>query len=416
MTNTNVFDLRRRALGERYSRTLFIIPSGEQAMRSHSVGFKYKVPSDFMYLVGLEIPGAVLVLRGSVCLLLKQRSKASVWDDVSLDDRSAGAITVDSADRLEDVVRSQLGEVDRVACPIGRNRHVDLLSVACIAYARGRRLLTPLALVDSRSLTGTLRLTKDENEIVLMREAARRSSRVHRGIMELSFVDKSEEELSWKIEAGFLAEGMQWTAYETIVGSGPRATLLHARPTKRVMNQGELVVVDAGGEFEGYCADITRTLPVGARFTEEQKKLYQVVLGAQKQVIQAVAPGMTLQDLNTLAQESLRDGLSRQGFTRPSTDRFNLLMPHSTSHWIGMDVHDPAPQIDDSGAPILLAPGMCFTVEPGLYFRDKWDEYASLINMGCRIEDDIVVTAKGCELLSDVPKEVEEIEALRAML
>src|SRR5205823_471660 len=141
------------------------------------------------------------------------------------------------------------------------------------------------------------------------------------------------------IESGFLSAGMQWAAYETIVGTGARSALLHARATDRVIAEDDVVMIDAGGEWQGYCADITRTLPAGGRFTREQRAVYEVVLGAQKLALGAAKPGETLTYLNDVAQDALREGLSRLGWLDASEpEPLKRLMPHSTSHWIGLDV------------------------------------------------------------------------------
>jgi Xaa-Pro aminopeptidase len=206
---------------------------------------------------------------------------------------------------------------------------------------------------------------------------------------------------------------MQWTAYETIVGSGDRSTLLHARATDKVVHDGELVLIDAGGEWCGYCADITRVVPAGGKFSAKQREIYQTVLIAQKAAIAKVRPSVTLQEIHAVATEALIEQLSRLGHAEDELRRnIGQLMPHSTSHWIGLDVHDPCPYVDDTGSLIRLQAGMSFTVEPGLYFRSK-EIFPEFYGIGVRIEDDVVVTETGCEILTSAPKELEEVEFLR---
>jgi Xaa-Pro aminopeptidase len=219
-------------------------------------------------------------------------------------------------------------------------------------------------------------------------------------------IGRTEREVCNSIESGLLANGMQWLAYETIVGTGSRSALLHARATDRVIAEDDVVMIDAGGEWRGYCSDITRTFPAGQRYTGEQRAIYELVLTAQKLALGAAQPGQTLVHLNQLAQDALRDGLARLGLVGGGDpDPLKSLMPHSTSHWIGLDVHDPSPYHDESGEPVRLQPGMCFTVEPGLYLAGRH---------GVRIEDDVLITPTGSEVLSSVPKEIEEIEEARA--
>jgi Xaa-Pro aminopeptidase len=218
------------------------------------------------------------------------------------------------------------------------------------------------------------------------------------------------------MEANFLLEDMQWTAYETIVGSGIRATVLHARASNRVIQNGDLILIDAGGEWGGYCADITRTFPAFGPFSADQRLIYEIVFSAQKHVLESIKPGVSLKELHLAGADKLIEGLSRAGHRESEVRRaLAKLMPHSTSHWIGMDVHDPSPYVGDDGSALRLSPGMTFTVEPGLYFREE-NLFPAYYGIGVRIEDDIVVTERGFELLSCAPKEIEEIELLRASL
>lgn len=231
--------------------------------------------------------------------------------------------------------------------------------------------------------------------------------------MERSWIGKTEREVCLWVEGRFLLEGMPWTAYETIVGSGDRSTVLHAWASERRIGKDDLILVDAGGEWNGYCSDITRVIPAGSRFTTEQKEIYEVVLAAHHEVVRAVKPGISLEELNRTAAEIMIQELSRRGNREALIrERIGELFPHNVGHWIGGDVHDPSPYVDGEGRPLALREGMCLTVEPGLYFRDP--KIAGRYHgIGVRIEDNVVVTRNGCERLNDVPKEIEEIEALR---
>ncbi len=402
MENTTYFKNRRQLLGERYSRSLFVIPSGTQAMRSHSVGYRYKTPSDFFYLTGLEMADAILIVAGQKSYLLREAADSlkQLWgDEEVLSAKSLATLSdVQLAERsqLEEIIRSHAMDIDRVALPLGRDVQLEQQILSLLSHSRrlrGRFEGAPLMLCDSRTLVGSLRLVKDTQEIESMRQAARRSSLVHTELMKQSFVGKTEKEICVWIESEFLKQGMLWTAYETIVGAGIRSTVLHARASNKIVQQGELILVDAGGEWQGYCADITRVIPAGKKFSSEQREVYQKVLDVQKSVIQAVRPGQTLQGLHEMVTEVFGE------FFR---------MPHMTSHWIGLDVHDPSAYVDDNGKAILLVAGMCFTVEPGIYLPER--------GFGIRIEDDILVTATGSEVLSVAPKEVDEIEFIKTMV
>ena len=423
---TDVFSKRRIELGQRYSRTLFVIGSGSEAKRSHSVAYRFKVSSDFYYLTGLEISDALLIVAGKdQYLLTKSNSaEAAVLDDegfISDKDRAEKlfGIRFENVNRLEDILRAHASQVDRIAFALGRDSKLDSQIVSLASYEKrlkGRNTpVSPVALCDSRLLTGTLRLKKDEGEIALMREAGMRTSYVHTELMKQSVIGRSERDIAHWIESQFMSQGMLWVAYQTIVGSAERSTLLHARATDRIIQDNEFVLVDAGGEYAGYCGDITRVFISGKKFSKAQRDLYNIVLEAQKEIIQAIKPGTDLQELHLLSLSAMSAGLLRQGYDKSRIqDDILKLMPHSTSHWIGLDVHDPSAYCDDSGNALKLEAGMCFTVEPGLYFRSGLEGIAAFKGLGVRIEDDIVVTQDGYQYLTSVPKEVDEIEALRA--
>ncbi|MBX2988373.1 MAG: M24 family metallopeptidase [Bdellovibrionaceae bacterium] len=253
---------------------------------------------------------------------------------------------------------------------------------------------------------GLISPVKNAQEIALLREAARWSAEAHRELMWQAPQGATEKGIAAQLEGFLRQRGSSDTAYPTIVGAGERALILHAEPTERRAVDGELVLVDAGGKAGGYCADITRTWPAGDRFSDKQRILYEVVLRAQKSAIRAVRPGVTLLDLHEGVKRDLLEGLRRQNWLkRGEEDRLREFYPHKTSHWLGRLVHDPCAQTNAAGEPLRLEPGMVFTIEPGLYFE----------GLGVRIEDDILVTDTGCEVLSSAaPKEVEEVQEARA--
>ena len=389
-------------------------------MRSHSVHHRYKPPGDFLYLTGLEATDAVLVVSGEKSYLLGRESNRGdlIWGEESpLDRARLSDIELLPRENLHELVNDLAAGADRIAFPVGRVADVDRALMDAIVYRRRSSLSRPraLALCDSRTLVGSLRQIKDASETERLRKAARASSRVHAALMREPLIGRTEREIANFIEAGFLREGLQWIAYETIVGSGPRSTVLHARAGDRVIGEGEIVLIDAGGEWLGYCSDITRAVPSGASFSPRQREVYEVVLQAQKTAIAAVAPGATLGGLHELARAQLLEGLLALKLAWPAgRPDLDSLMPHWTSHWIGLDVHDPSPHLQDDGTEIRLAPGMCFTIEPGLYFRDRAISPEGYEGIGVRIEDDILVGNDRADVLTSAPKEVDEIEALRA--
>ncbi|MNS99678.1 Xaa-Pro aminopeptidase [compost metagenome] len=382
--------------------------------------YRFKTASDFSYLCGLHLSDALLLIAGDKTYLLYEKHNEVVWGENTVlsdeDMQRSKDIIFDSLDRFEEIVRSHIHQFDRIAVSFERDKNLEQSLLSIISFDRKLRgrFGSPLVICDSRSLVGTVRLVKDDSEMANIRQAAARSSRVHNRLMQQSFIGKTERQISNWIEGSFLLEDMQWTAYETIVGSGERSTLLHARASDRTVQAGELILVDAGGEWNGYCSDITRVMPAGKSFSIRQKEIYQSVLAAQKLALKSIKPGTSLQEIHDLTTASLIEELSKLNLSEDLVRaQIANLMPHSTSHWIGMDVHDPSPYIDDSGQRILLSAGMCFTVEPGLYFRSQ-EQFGEYFGIGVRIEDDVLVTDRGCEVLTSVAKEVEEIEQFRA--
>lgn len=413
MNNTNIYRNRKEALVQNYARTLFVIPSGHGAHRSHSVQYRFKVASDFFYLSGLQISDAVLVIAGKKVYLLQNEKQDQVWGEFSGLNKEDQALLIDvqleSIENLKKLIHDLSDQFDRIAVSFGRDQKVEETVLQAVQFQRrfGRSRSFALDVCDSRTLVGSIRLVKDQNELNHLKEAGYRSSVVHQSLMQQNLVGKSERQVSNWIEAQFLLQNMQWTSYETIVGSGSRSTILHARATDQVIQPNQLILVDAGAEWNGYCADITRTFPSGLKFSTEQKYVYEIVLEAQKAALHEVRPGTSLQKIHEKVLQVFQERLEIQGPLK----RF---MPHSTSHWLGLDVHDPCAYVDDRGQALLLKPGMTFTVEPGLYFN-QIEGFEKLDGIGVRIEDDVVVTEKGYDLLTAVQKEVDEIEQLRAI-
>lgn len=252
-------------------------------------------------------------------------------------------------------------------------------------------------------------LIKNSEDIKAMRKACGISAQLHTLSMTGAILGLSEKKLADKLTKFYNAtEAASW-AYPMLIGSGKRTTIIHASPTQKKIQSGELVLIDLGVKADGFASDITRTWPVDKKFTREQKTIYQIVLNAQKAVLKAAKPGETLTGLHELSREYLLDGLLRHKII--SKDELSEVFPHKTSHWIGRLVHDACPYFNEDQTAVKLETGMLFTVEPGLYLKDKYGKYS---NIGIRIEDVVLVTEDGCEVISSVAKEIDEIEELRA--
>jgi Xaa-Pro aminopeptidase len=271
---------------------------------------------------------------------------------------------------------------------------------------------------DASLLLGEMRVLKNADELSTLRTACRVSAEAHRAVMQAIRPGDGEFQVEALVEYLFRNGGCSGPAYGSIAAGGANATVLHYTSNDRTLADGELLLLDAGGEYGGYCGDITRTFPVGAAYSEPQARLYDIVLAAQAAAIDTVRPGVTVEAIHNAALEVLVAGLIDVGLVhgdigeaiaKRSYERFYM---HRTSHWLGMDVHD-AGRYAIEGASRALEEGMVLTVEPGLYVPG--DDPSLFAGIGIRIEDDVLVTAGGVDVLSAAaPKQIEELETLRA--
>jgi Xaa-Pro aminopeptidase len=276
----------------------------------------------------------------------------------------------------------------------------------------------PEGLESVGSIVHEMRLIKDEHEIKLMRKAADISADSHIKAMQVCKPGKYEYQLQATMESHFVHEGGTCPAYTSIVGGGDNATVLHYIKNRDELADGDLVLIDAAAEFEMYAADITRTFPVNGIFSETQRAVYQVVLDAQKAVIEASKPGVTFQELHDLDLKLLVEGMIKIGLLEGTVDQIieeNAYQPyfmHKTGHWLGLDVHDMGKYIIDGKSRVLEA-GMVYTVEPGIYVNSKSDAPEKFRGIGIRIEDNILITETGnVNLTASAPKEIAEIESI----
>jgi Xaa-Pro aminopeptidase len=261
-----------------------------------------------------------------------------------------------------------------------------------------------------------MRLVKDAHELALMRRAGEISSHAHRRAMAAARPGMHEYEVEAELVHDFLRHGAQAVAYPSIVASGPNACVLHYRENDRLMQDGDLLLIDAGCEYRGYASDITRTFPVSGKFTAPQKAVYEVVLAAQLACLDAVRPGVGFHAYHKVAERVLAQGLIELGLVAGPLDAalesgsYKQFYMHRAGHWLGMDVHD-AGLYQEKGESVKLEPGMVLTVEPGLYIRPGEGVPAEFADIGVRIEDDVVVTATGIEnLTGQTPKTVADVE------
>jgi Xaa-Pro aminopeptidase len=410
-----------------------ILSSPPERTRNGDVTFKFRQDSDILYLTGFEEPGTIVVLRPDhpqtpFVMFVRPRNPADeIWTG-----RRAGvegavktfgadiAYSIDDADaRLPELISG----VAEVHYHFGRDTELDervlrLMSRLRSAERRGRR--APVRLCDARLTVHEMRLFKSPDELDVQRRAADITALAHIAAMEAARPGVHEYEIEGLIDYTFRKHGATGPGYPSIVGGGANATILHYVENSAKLQTGQLLLVDAGGEVEGFTADVTRTFPVGGRFTPAQRLLYEAVLDTQIAAIEAVKPGATLEAIHEQVVASLTRRLVDLGILHGDpaalveAGAFKPYYMHRTSHWLGMDVHDVG-FYSIEGAARALEPGMVLTIEPGLYVAEDAAAPEEFRGLGVRIEDDIVVTATGYDnLTAKTPKSVADIERLTA--
>ncbi|MCP4288549.1 MAG: M24 family metallopeptidase [Gammaproteobacteria bacterium] len=436
MTN-NEFGRRRRQLMRMMGHgSIAILSSAPMARRNRDAFYRYRPDSDFFYLTGFPEPNAVAVLipgrkQAEYILFCQERDpEKETWDGSRYGQEGAKAVFAaeDSfpIGDLDEILPRMLEQCERVFYAMGCSPQLDKRMSEWISGIREKSrtgVQGPLEFVALDHYLHDMRLYKSRSEIKVMRDAAKISAKAHIHAMQACRPDLGE----WLIEAVVVhacaAAGARDQAYSPIVGGGANGCVLHYIDNKDELCDGDLLLIDAGCELDCYASDITRTFPVNGRFSPSQRALYELVLKAQLAAIDKVRPGNHWNDPHTAAVKVITKGLVELGILKgnvPALIRkraYKRFYMHRTGHWLGMDVHDVGDYKVD-GNWRLLEPGMVLTVEPGLYIPDGSKGIAKKWwNIGIRIEDDVVVTRQGYEVLSkDVPKSVPEIEALMSVV
>ena len=430
MIPTAVYAARRAKLARQIGNGVLIVPTSPERPRNRDAHYPYRYDSYFYYLTGFTEPEAVLVLVGgesprSLLFCRGKNEEREIWDGFRHGPEAARtAFAMDDAlpvESLDAEIPKLLGDRDRVFFSLGADPVWDSKLTAWLNTVRAMvrtGVQAPAEVVDARSLLDAMRLVKDEQELDTMRKAAVISAAAHRRAMVAARPGMFEYQIEAEILHEFVRAGSQAPAYTSIVASGANACVLHYVTNRAQLKAGDLLLIDAGCELDGYASDITRTFPVSGRFEGAQKDLYQIVLAAQLKAIDAVRPGNTFNDPHQAAVRVLVEGLIDVGLLCGDADgmiesgAYKRFYMHRTGHWLGLDVHD-AGEYGSEGKWKLLEPGMVLTVEPGLYVRAADDIPESFRNIGIRIEDDVLVTAAGHEVItSDAPKTISDVEAL----
>ncbi|WP_447927557.1 Xaa-Pro aminopeptidase [Vreelandella sp. EE27] len=410
-----------------------IVPGASLATRSNDSEYAFRQQSDFYYLTGITEPDALLLLLPgreagqSVVFCQDRDATLEAWTGRRLG--ASGVVAHHDIDQAfenaerEERLAGLLEGRTLLYAPLDQPEALAIAEEAlAFAQAGKRRGLPALkGWLDSRELIHAQRLVKSPAELALLRHACAISARAHCRAMRTCTPGLFEYQLQAELEHEFVWQGGSGPAYSTIVGGGANACVLHYIENSAELTRDSLVLIDAGAEFDLYAGDITRTFPVNGRFNEAQRALYEVVLKAQERAVAAVVPGATLAAIHANVVEDLTRGLVELGLlegdvqARIEDESYRRFYLHSTSHWLGLDVHDVGTYRLDEKTPRPLDQGMVVTVEPGLYVPDDDDIPAAYRGIGIRIEDNVVVSETGGEVLTaDVPKQVAEIEALMA--
>lgn len=435
MTDRKEFARRRKHLMDMVnSGGIAILPTAPARLRNRDIEYPFRPDSDFHYLTGFPEPSAVAVFvpdrpQGEFVLFCRERDpEQETWHGrrAGLD----GACTLYGADDafpigdIDDILPGLLENKERIFYTMGLDPRFDQRVVGWVNQVRAKAragVSAPDEFVSLQHILHEMRLYKSRAEIALMRRAAEISAAAHCRAMAQTRPGLHEYHLEAELLHAFMQQGARSPAYPSIVGSGANGCILHYTENTAVLADGDLVLIDAGAEYEGYAADITRTFPVNGVFSPEQRAVYEVVLAAQMAAIDHVRPGVHWNEIHETAVRELTRGLVDLGIlkgrvpTLVKAEAYKPYFMHRTGHWLGMDVHDVG-DYKVAGEWRMLEPGMVLTVEPGLYVpagrrgvsRRYW-------NIGIRIEDDVLVTRDGHEVLTRrAPKTVDEIEALMA--
>ncbi|MCW8091580.1 Xaa-Pro aminopeptidase [Alteromonas sp. ASW11-130] len=409
-----------------------VIPSSTLVTRSRDTEYKFRQNSYFWYLTGFAEPDSVLLLsnhsrhpsayRAMVCQAKDEH--AEVWHGRRLGAQQAlGQFDLDEAyenDQLDTILDEWLDGHSHVFFPLGEEAWAEKQVMESFQRLRNnpRKFLVPQHLSDPRPLLDEMRVFKSAAEIATMKAAAKMTSEAHCRAMQFARPGCYEYQLAAEIHHHIAMAGAHYPAYGTIVGSGENACILHYTENTDLIEDGNLVLIDAGAEYQGYAADITRTFPVSGKFTEAQAKVYQIVLKAQEAAIDLLKPGVTLTQANEASSKILIAGLIELGILNGTVEEnlenqaYRAFYMHGLGHFLGLDVHDVGVyKIDGEDRP--LKPGMVLTIEPGLYLPNHETVPEDYRGIGVRIEDNIVITAQGTEILTaSVPKSIADIEAL----
>jgi len=430
MFNPSLYHQRRSHLLLQMQRGIAVIPTAPETLRNGDAHYPFRFDSHFHYLTGFDEPEAVLVLLSgekpqSILFCREKDMEREIWDGFRYGPEGACKLVgFDAAypiAQLDDKLTELMGNQPALFHPLGAHAIWDdrILALRTRVQGQARSGITaPNEIHDVRMLLDEMRLIKDSTELATMRRAATISAAAQVRAMRATRPGKMEYEIEAELLHEFRHSGAHGPAYTSIVAGGANACVLHYISNNTVLKDGDLLLIDAACELDGYAADITRTFPVNGKFSAAQKDVYEIVLAAQAAAIATARPGSHWNQPHDDALRVLAQGMVDLKLCSGSVDGviqsgdYKRFYMHRTGHWLGMDVHDVGNYKLEGDWRDLL-PGMALTVEPGMYIRPADNVPEALWNIGIRIEDDIVITADGCEVLTHaVPKSVHAIEEL----
>ncbi len=430
--NIKEFARRRKRLIQMMDKdSVAILPAAPIRMRNRDVEYAYRPDSDFFYLTGFAEPEAVMVIvpgrsHGEYILFCRENDPVmETWNGPRAGQDGAiekyGADDSFPIDDIDDILPGLLENKSRVFYTMGIHKDFDQRLIGWVNRLREQSragIHTPGEFVAIEHHLHDMRLYKSSYEITRMRRAAKISAKAHIRAMKACKPTMNEYQIEAELQHQFGTQGARFSAYSSIVGGGKNSCILHYVENSAELNDGDILLIDAGCEVECYASDISRSFPVNGVFSKEQRALYQLVLNAQYAAIEQVQPGNHWNQPHEAAVKVLTKGLIKLGLIKSTPAKaikeelYKKFYMHRTGHWLGMDVHDVGDyKIEDQWR--VLEPGMVLTVEPGLYVAAMKGVAKKWHNIGIRIEDDVLVTKNGHDVLSkNVPKEIDEIEAL----
>lgn len=413
---------------------IVILPSANEVLRNGDAFYPFRQNSDFYYLTGFDEPESVLVLapkrkEGEYILFNRVRNRDhEIWDGPRAGQEGACKdFLADQAFPIADLLMllpDLLVDRDAIHYPLGLNKAFDKIILECVNKVRAKMRSgsqSPLAFYDIAPTLHEMRLFKSDAEIATMQKAVDITANAHVRAMTVCEPGMNEYQLEAALISEFQRHGARFPAYNSIVGAGANTCILHYIKNNQPIADGGLVLIDAGAEYDYYAADITRTFPANGRFSTEQRAIYELVLASQLAAIKAAKPGASWTVMQDVIVKVLTQGLVDLGILKGNVrdliekEAYFPFYMHRSGHWLGLDVHDVGRyRINNKWR--KLEPGMVLTIEPGLYISsDIPGVHKRWHNIGVRIEDNVLITAKGCKVLSQhIPKTVDEIEALMA--